>query len=168
MMSMFDKNAPQSPSAVPPSSPQSSMTAAPSTASAFLGKGAKIVGTLSFDGPAQIEGEVEGEITSRDTLTIGRTATLKCAIKGTTVVVHGRVTGNVEAASRLELHATSRIEGDVVTPKLVMHEGAQLNGRCTMDAKAADAKLVDAKTGATLGVEAVSIAQPLAAAGGKG
>jgi len=147
---MFEKNAPQQ--------PQQPAPAGTPSATAFLGKGAKIVGTISFDGPAQIEGEVEGEITSRDTLTIGRTAALKATIKGTTVVVHGRVTGNVEASSRLEMHAPSRIDGDVVTSKLVVHEGALLNGRCTMDAKA------DAKAGATLGLEAVPIAQPATAA----
>jgi len=156
MMSMFEKSAPQ-PQVPPSQQPPSQQTAsAPQSATAFLGKGAKIVGTISFDGPAQIEGEVEGEISSRDTLTIGRTATLKCAIKGTTVVVHGRITGNVEATARLELHAPSRIEGDVVTPKLVVHEGATLNGRCTMETKA------DAKT--TLGVESVPVAQPAIAA----
>jgi cytoskeletal protein CcmA (bactofilin family) len=147
---MFEKSAPQ---------PQQPLTPAQTPqATAFLGKGAKIVGTISFDGPAQIEGEVEGEITSRDTLTIGRTASLKATIKGTTVVVHGKVTGNVEASSRLEMHAPSRIDGDVVTSKLVVHEGALLNGRCTMDAKA--------DKSATLGLELVPIAQP-AAAGSK-
>lgn len=149
---MFEKSAPQ---------PQQATPAATPSATAFLGKGAKIVGTISFDGPAQIEGEVEGEITSRDTLTIGRTASLKATIKGTTVVVHGRVTGNVEATSRLEMHAPSRIDGDVVTSKLVVHEGALLNGRCTMDPKG-DTKQ-DAKPGATLGLEAVPIVQPVAA-----
>jgi len=155
MMSMFEKSAPQ-PQVPPSQQPSPQPASSPQSATAFLGKGAKIVGTISFDGPAQIEGEVEGEISARDTLTIGRSATLKCAIKGTTVVVHGKITGNVEASSRLELHAPSRIEGDVVTPKLVVHEGATLNGRCTMDGKA------DAKT--TLGVEAVPVAQPAVAA----
>src|SRR5262245_61959540 len=106
---MFEKSAPQ------PQQPTTPTPAQTAQATAFLGKGAKIVGTISFDGPAQIEGEVEGEITSRDILTIGRTASLKATIKGTTVVVHGKVTGNVEASNRLEMHAPSRIDGDVVT-----------------------------------------------------
>lgn len=126
------------------------------TATAFLGKGAKIVGTISFDGPAQIEGEVEGEITSRDTLTIGKTAVLKASVKGAIVIVHGQVTGDVTATTRLELIAPSRIDGDVTTATLVVQEGAVLNGRCTMGAAA--------KAGATIGVESVAIGKPAAEA----
>jgi len=120
------------------------------TATAFLGRGAKIVGTISFDGPAQIEGEVEGEVTSTDTLTIGKTATLKASIKGATVIVHGQVTGNIEASSRLELVAPSRVDGDVTTTTLVVQEGAVLNGKCQMGS---------AKKGATIGIEPVTIGQ---------
>jgi cytoskeletal protein CcmA (bactofilin family) len=122
------------------------------TATAFLGKGAKIVGKISFDGPAQIEGDVEGEITSRDTLTVGRTASLKATIKGATVIVHGQVTGDIEATTRIELAAPSRVDGDVTTPTLVVQEGAVLNGRCTMGAAA--------KAGTTIGVQSVSIGHP--------
>jgi cytoskeletal protein CcmA (bactofilin family) len=124
------------------------------TATAFLGKGAKIVGTISFDGPAQIEGEVEGEVTSRDTLTIGRTASLKATIKGATVIVHGKVTGDIEATTRLELVAPSRVDGDVTTASLAVQEGAVLNGRCTMGTAA--------KPSAKIGVEPVTIGQPQA------
>lgn len=122
------------------------------TATAFLGRGAKIVGKISFDGPAQIEGEVEGEITSRDTLTIGQSAVLKASVKGATVIVHGRVTGDVEATGRLEMLAPSRIDGDVTTATLVVQEGAVLNGRCTMGAVK--------KSGATLGVESIPVTKP--------
>jgi cytoskeletal protein CcmA (bactofilin family) len=48
------------------------------------------------------------------------------------VIVHGTVTGDIQASARLELHATSRIEGDVTAGSLVVQEGAVLNGRCTM------------------------------------
>lgn len=129
------------------------------SATAFLGKGAKIVGTVSFDGPAQIEGEIEGEITSRDTLTVGRTASLKATVKGATVIIHGKVTGDVEATTRIELNAPSRVDGDVTTPTLMVQEGAVLNGRCTMGAAA--------KPGAKIGVESVAIGQPQAAASDK-
>lgn len=129
------------------------------SATAFLGRGAKIVGKISFDGPAQIEGEVEGEVTSTDTLTVGRGASLKATIKGATVIVHGQVTGDIEATTRLELAAPSRVEGDVKTASLVVQEGAVLNGRCTMGSAA--------KPGAKIGVESVPIGQQPAAAAGK-
>ena len=113
-------------------------------ASAFLGKGAKIVGKISLDGPAQIEGEVEGEIESRDTLTIGQSAKVKATVKGATVVVHGHVTGDIVAQTRLELHNPSRVDGNVTTASLVVHEGAVLNGQCTMGDKRAKIEVAPA------------------------
>jgi cytoskeletal protein CcmA (bactofilin family) len=120
-------------------------------ANAFLGKGAKVVGKITLDGPAQIEGEVEGEIESRDTLTIGQGAKVKAMVKGTTVIVHGHVTGDITAQSRLELHNPSRVEGNVTTASLVVHEGAVLNGQCTMG-----------DTRAKIGVSPTSIEPPAA------
>ena len=48
------------------------------------------------------------------------------------MIVKGKVTGNIRASGRIEMHASARIEGDVLTPTLVMHEGAQFEGRCSM------------------------------------
>jgi cytoskeletal protein CcmA (bactofilin family) len=109
-------------------------------ANAFLGKGTKIKGSIAFDGPAEIAGEIDGEVTSKDSLTVGKSASLNAAIKGATVIVHGRVTGNVTATQRLELHASGRIDGDITCATLVIHEGGQVNGQCSMGATAKDDK----------------------------
>src|SRR5262245_46704307 len=66
-----------------------------SASSAFLGKGTRIVGKLSFEGPARIEGTVEGEILAQDLLTIGESAVVSAQITGSAVIIHGRVTGDV-------------------------------------------------------------------------
>jgi cytoskeletal protein CcmA (bactofilin family) len=99
---------------------------------AFLGKGTRITGNLAFDGPCRIEGEVAGEISARDTLTVGETAVVNARVDGTTIVIHGTVTGDVVASARLEIRAPGKIVGDVTTPSLVVHEGAILEGRCSM------------------------------------
>src|SRR5262245_25512092 len=51
-----------------------------SAASAFLGKGTRVIGKLAFEGPARVEGTVEGEISAQDTLTIGESAVVKAQI----------------------------------------------------------------------------------------
>lgn len=101
-------------------------------ASAFLGKGTRVVGKLSFEGPARIEGTVEGEISAQDTLTIGESAVVKAQITGSTVVIQGRVTGDVSARKRLEVRAPGRLLGNIATPSLVIHEGVVFEGQCTM------------------------------------
>jgi cytoskeletal protein CcmA (bactofilin family) len=103
-----------------------------SGASAFLGKGTKITGKVVLDGPARIEGQIEGEITAQDTLTIGESAVVKAKINGTAVVVHGQVTGDIVARTRLELRAPSRVQGNINTASLVIHEGAVFEGQCAM------------------------------------
>ena len=110
-----------------------------SGSSAFLGKGSRIVGKLAFEGPARIEGTVEGEIAAQDTLTIGETAVVNAQITGSAVIIHGRVTGDVTARKRLEIRAPGRVVGNITTPSLVIHEGVVFEGQCTMgDVRAAD------------------------------
>ena len=99
---------------------------------AFLGKGTRIVGKLAFEGPARIEGAVEGEIAAQDTLTIGETAVVNAQIIGSAVIIHGRVTGDVTARKRLEIRAPGRVMGNITTPSLVIHEGVVFEGQCTM------------------------------------
>lgn len=101
---------------------------------AFLGKGSRITGTVVLEGPSRIEGHVEGEVSARDTLTVGEGAVVNARIRGTTVVVLGTVTGDVVAETRLELRPPGKIVGDVTTPTLVIDEGAMFEGRCSMRA----------------------------------
>jgi cytoskeletal protein CcmA (bactofilin family) len=48
------------------------------------------------------------------------------------IVIHGTVTGDVVAQTRLEIRAPGKVIGDVTTPTLVINEGAVLEGRCSM------------------------------------
>ncbi len=99
---------------------------------AFLGKGTKVTGKLVFEGTGRIEGQIEGEIAAQDTLTIGESAIVNAKISGTLVVIEGQVTGDVVARQRLELRASARVQGNVTAPSLVVHEGAVLDGQCSM------------------------------------
>ena len=114
---------------------------------AFLGKGARIVGKLTFEGSVRIEGQIEGEITCQDTLTIGEGAVVKAKINGTSVVVHGQVTGDITVRTRLELRAPSKVVGNISTPNLVIHEGAVFEGQCTMGGTGAGATAGEPKRG---------------------
>lgn len=107
---------------------------------AFLGKGTRVTGKLSFEGPVRIEGHVEGEITAQDTLTIGDTAVVNAQVTGSAVVIHGRVTGDVTAKKRLEIRAPGKVFGNISTPSLVIHEGVVFEGHCTMGGEPARAE----------------------------
>ena len=103
----------------------------PNAASAFLGPGSKITGTVKLDSTGRIEGEVEGEIHARD-LVIGESAVVKAMVQGATVVVHGTVTGDIRATSRLEIRRPAKVKGNISSPVLVIEEGASFEGKCAM------------------------------------
>ena len=101
---------------------------------AFLGKGSRVVGKLTFEGPVRIEGHVEGEITAQDALTIGESAVVNAQIVGSTVVVQGRVTGDVTGASVSRSRAPGKLYGNITAPSLVIQEGVVFEGQCNMGA----------------------------------
>jgi cytoskeletal protein CcmA (bactofilin family) len=100
--------------------------------SAFLGRGSRVTGKLVFEGTVRIEGQVEGEITAQDALTVGETAVVNAQINGTSIVVHGRVTGDITARKRLEIRAPGKVYGNISAPSLVIHEGVIFEGQCSM------------------------------------
>lgn len=101
---------------------------------AFLGKGTRLSGKVSFEGTARIEGQIEGEIVANDTLLIGESALVNAQITGATIVIHGKVTGDITASKKLEIRAPGRLYGNVTTPSLVIEEGVVFEGHCSMGA----------------------------------
>jgi cytoskeletal protein CcmA (bactofilin family) len=131
----------------------SAATSAPSQAAtntgrteAFLGKGTKVVGTLSFNGPVELDGAVEGEIQSKDTLTIGESAIIHAKIHGAEITIKGTVTGDIVATKRLAIKRPARVTGNIASPTLSIEDGVQFEGRCSMTT--AEARSVEAKVGA--------------------
>lgn len=114
------------------------VAAAPVTAEAraYLDRGSRISGKLSFEGAARIDGQVDGEITAKESLVIGETAVITAQINASSVVVAGKVSGDISATQRLEIRPSARVTGNLASPILVIHEGATFEGHCTMQAEA--------------------------------
>ena len=96
-----------------------------------LNKGSQITGQLMFEGPAMIDGNVEGEIHCHGKLIIGQNADIKAKISGQIITIQGHVEGNV-TADELELTAPARLCGDIITRRLIINEGAVFDGDCSM------------------------------------
>lgn len=103
--------------------------------SAMLGRGTRVSGKITFEGKARIDGQVEGEIVAADALEIGETALVNAQINGTTIIVQGKVTGDLTASKKLEIRAPGRLYGNVTTPSLIIEEGVLFEGHCSMGAK---------------------------------
>lgn len=117
-----------------PDNPAPEVAAPQSTAGlvGYLYKGSRISGELSFQGPARIDGVVDGEIHCQASLTIGESAEIRAKISGQTVVICGRVEGNVSAKEKVELVAPARLIGNIKAPRLLITEGAVFDGDCSM------------------------------------
>ncbi len=95
----------------------------------FLAAGIEINGTIRFSNDMQIDGKIEGEITSEHgSVTIGESAEIKGNITAGNICIYGSVEGEIKA-QKCQLKHQSRLKGDIKTKTLSMEEGAQLSGR---------------------------------------
>jgi cytoskeletal protein CcmA (bactofilin family) len=99
---------------------------------AFLGEGTSFKGTLTFEGTVRIDGRLEGEIFTKDTLVIGEGAQVSASINAGVVVISGTVHGNITAERKTDIHASGRLYGNINTPSLIIEEGVIFEGTCAM------------------------------------
>jgi cytoskeletal protein CcmA (bactofilin family) len=99
---------------------------------AFLGEGTSFSGILQFEGTVRLDGRFDGEISGSDLLIVGETAAARADIKVGSLVVGGRVEGNITAKKRVELLSTAQVVGSIKTTSLIVHDGATFSGNCEM------------------------------------
>ena len=99
---------------------------------AYLGTGTKINGKLHFDGPATIDGEVDGEIIASAHITVGQQAIVKGKVSAQSILVQGKVMADVVAEKKLEIQPPGSVVGDVTPMSLVIGDGAILEGHISM------------------------------------
>jgi cytoskeletal protein CcmA (bactofilin family) len=100
--------------------------------SAFLGKGTEFKGVLSFIGTIRVDGKVQGEIISQDTLIVGDDAYLNGEIGVGTLISSGSIEGNIVATQKVHFLAPATISGNIITPVLILEEGVLFDGNCEM------------------------------------
>lgn len=98
----------------------------------ILDKGTSFEGKLAFDGTVQINGNFKGDIISDGTLIVGPEAEIDARIQVSTLIVDGSVHGAIETKQKLELHRGSHLTANVITPAIVIEEGAIFQGQCQM------------------------------------
>ena len=102
-----------------------------SSAVGYLDRGTKISGKVHFEGPARIDGTIDGEIDGKE-ITIGESAVATAQIRADSIVVCGNVKGEITATQLIEIRSTAKIIGNITAPKLIIHEGAIFEGQCSM------------------------------------
>ena len=106
-----------------------------------IGKSVVIKGELNGSEDLTIEGHVEGTIQLRDhVLTIGPNGRIKAQVFAKSVIVLGEVTGNVTASDKVDIRDNGSVDGDIVSPRVAIAEGAHFRGSVDMQRKAAQAQ----------------------------
>jgi cytoskeletal protein CcmA (bactofilin family) len=103
-----------------------------------IGKSVVIKGELNGSEDLTIEGHVEGTIQLRDhVLTIGPNGKIKAQVFAKAVIVLGEVHGNVTASEKVDIRDNGSVEGDIVSPRIAIAEGAHFKGSVDMQRKGA-------------------------------
>lgn len=99
---------------------------------AILDRGASFEGKLTFEGTVQIGGAFRGEIFTKDTLVVNEGAQVQAQIEADTIVISGRVEGNLFARRRVIMNPPAVFRGTVTSPSLKIDEGVVFEGASYM------------------------------------
>ena len=99
---------------------------------AYLGEDTVFSGTLSFNGVVRIDGKMDGEVHTDDTLIVGENGVLEADISAGTVICRGKIKGTIKASKRIEIHTNSEVVGNISAPALLVENGAIFDGSCDM------------------------------------
>lgn len=95
----------------------------------LIGRGIEVTGDIVFSDQLNVEGKVNGRITSgTGTLVVGETGLVEATVEIAVCVIHGTLQGDLTAKTKVEIRRTGKVHGDVVTPNLLVEEGAIFNG----------------------------------------
>jgi cytoskeletal protein CcmA (bactofilin family) len=96
---------------------------------AHIGKSVIIKGELSGSEDLYLDGEVEGNIDLHNhNLVIGPNGQVRANVFAKDVVIHGKVDGTVTGANKVELKKSAMLNGDIITQRIVIEDGAFFKG----------------------------------------
>lgn len=90
----------------------------------IIGRGMTLVGDCRSEGTIWIEGRVEGNVAAREAIVIGENGVVVGDIVTDDAIIYGRIRGRLTVASRVELHASSAVDGLIDTRRIQLKEGA--------------------------------------------
>jgi cytoskeletal protein CcmA (bactofilin family) len=115
---------------------------------ASIGRSLIITGTVTSDEDLAIEGRVRGPVTVRQaTLTIGQDARVVGDVRGTRIVISGRVEGGVVASERIELSPSAVVTGTLSANHVVIRDGARFQGSVDMARRTLAARVAQFRAG---------------------
>jgi cytoskeletal protein CcmA (bactofilin family) len=94
-----------------------------------LNSDVEIKGNIKFAGELAFDGKLDGEIHTDGALTLGDGAIINGNISAQSVVVRGKVNGNISAREKIDIKSKAELFGDIRATKLVIEEGVTYVGK---------------------------------------
>ena len=95
----------------------------------LIGKNITITGDISATEDLVVEGRVTGKIQLNESrVTVGEEGYAQSHISAREVIIAGRVEGQIHATERVELRHTAQVAGDIIAPRLIIHQDAIVKG----------------------------------------
>lgn len=98
----------------------------------IIGRGTKIEGSIKVEGATRIDGSIKGKLESNDVVTIGPEGIVQAEVKAKSIIVGGKVEGNIEATDKIELQSKAELHGDLISKSLLIEHGAIFHGNSNM------------------------------------
>ncbi len=117
--------------------PAAEMTTNPSgpsepAATTVIAENYTLKGRIHGQGPVEVQGRMEGHLDVEGRVLISVNASMQGEIKAEVLEIGGKVQGQLDVSRQLQLGPTSRFEGRAAAARIVMAEGACLNGDVCM------------------------------------
>lgn len=97
-----------------------------------VAQGTIFKGDIQSDGNVQVFGRAEGTMTAKEEIWIAEGAEVEATLTAKRVIVAGHVSGEIKVTNRFEALPQGVVEADVSAPSFVVHEGATINGKLSM------------------------------------
>jgi cytoskeletal protein CcmA (bactofilin family) len=123
------------------------MNVAAGTGKNVLTADVEIKGNLKFSGELTFDGKLEGEIQTDGALNLGDSATINGNINAQSVVVRGKINGNIYAKEKIEIKAKAELFGDIRAAKLIVEEGVTFVGKTEVNPNKVNPSAAPARPG---------------------
>jgi cytoskeletal protein CcmA (bactofilin family) len=97
-----------------------------------LGPTLEIEGEIEGDEDLVIQGQVQGKIVSRKSLTVDDSGNVEAMVTTESMTVAGKLSGNVEASEKVEIRKDGKMIGDIKAPRVIIADGAKFKGNIEM------------------------------------
>ncbi len=97
-----------------------------------IGPGTNFEGNIQAVGIIRIDGIFNGEMTTQGDIIIGERGNVKGTLIARNMIVAGVSYATLDCKGKLEIKASGKVKGDISVESIVIEDGADFTGKCTM------------------------------------